>query len=243
MQSSYSNSNLNGTAVLYYQGASFVLSGGVPSVSEYTAEVAQITGNGTSGATFNVEEVQTVTAGTDCSSSNSCSLTTGSDVGGTQPKPVSFSSNGRATAGKNGGAYLYFYDNNSAYLMNTDTTKDGVALGEALPQSSTSAPVGDFIEFGIFKDNPLSDESQGLFDFNNGTITGVQDDSAQEYTQYAQPLVGPNNAALTYTPGPRTNGELGISNGGNQVDCVVASTTETICLPAQSTPNIAVLLQ
>jgi len=237
MTNGYTNANaLNGDLVLYYHGAEFTGAGTTSfALSDYVSALEQGVGNGSTGLALNVNVEDVEPVGSNCGSTKTCTFTQGST--GTNAFTFSTNGDGRAIS-STGGDILYFYGANSAFVMHYDTSPDEVALGEAQPQSSTTAPSGNYILYNLFNSNATGDDSQGLIDLSGGSATILQDASGQEYTQYDQPQTG-----ITYTAGTNPNGFFSVSNAGNPVDCATVSTAETVCITAQTTPDVSILQQ
>ena len=235
----YTNANaLNGDLVFYYHGAEFTganTNNSTFAVSDYVSALEQASGNGSTGVTFNVNVADVEPVGSQCGNTNSCAFTQGTTG---QTKTVVFNSNGdgRATSGSTSGVILYFYAPNSAFLLYYDTGVDGVGLGEAEPQTSTTAPVGDYILYDLFNSDATGDDGQGLIAFSNGSINIASDNSGQENTVYDQP-----QPVITYTPGSKPNGFF--NPGSSSTDCLTVSTAETVCINAQSVPDVTILQQ
>ncbi len=183
------------------------------------------------------------------------SATLSDQAAGGQTFTVSLASNGRASftpdpsldckdSGGNAVAcpvFLYFYDNNSAFIMSTG---DGIGTGFIEAQSSTATPSGSYIEYGLPNLNPDAADEIGLFTLTTGstnTFDGTTDRGGEGTFRWAQPL-NPDGPAPTYGS-TDSNGVVAVNTGDTPVDCVTITSSKLGCISQDDQPNVHLLLK
>ncbi len=232
MQTTYSGANLNAPFVLYTQGYEY--SNG--SVSGYLSMVLQGRGNG--AGNFTVNQSYNDSNGT---------YQVGQENGG--PIALTFDSSypGRATfsTGGSGTGYLYFFNNNTAFEMDSDSG-DEPDSGWMEAQSQTTFT--DAALAGSYMTGKLPATSQGENDnigevifASSGAITGSQTQAGEGKFEWEAPLP----PDLTYSWLSATDGTFSVlSSGVAQLSCAVISSTKLVCIENSSnSANVTIMQQ
>jgi hypothetical protein len=230
LQTSYSNASLNGPFVAYENSAQY--SGSPLALTDASSFLMQATGTST-GFTANWAYSDEAVPGGSGTLTSQLPITL----------PVAFASNGRATiVQSNGTLYFYFYDKNSALLL--DTTGGSLGLGWVENQTATSGTsiTGSYVLSKLPALNPNSSDSDGMLTLSGGVITGINDDAGQGFFDWAQPI-NQGGGTITYS-GPGADGVVTITDtgGGGKVPVGIAITATKIALISKdSDPNIMIL--
>jgi hypothetical protein len=230
-QTSYSAANLSGPFVLYMQ--SYRYSNG--SVSGYDSEVYQGTGNGIGGLTINQSYM-------DDNGTYSVGKANGASVA------VTFDSSypGRATfaPGSSDSAYLYFFDNGTAFEL--DLRSGYLQTGWVEPQTQTTftnaAVAGSYL-FGQL--SPMQATQHGnvgeLSVSSSGAITGGLTEAGQGDFSYDQ---SQSMGTLIWDSTAPGTGTFLIGSGSKGISCAVISSTKVVCtFNGDSSPGVMILQQ
>ena len=232
LQTSYSGANLNAPFVLYTRGYEY--SNG--SVSGYLSMVLQGSGNG--AGNFTVNQSYNDSNGT---------YQVGQENGG--PITVTFDSSypGRATfsTGGSGTGYLYFFNNNTAFEMDSNSG-DEPDSGWMEAQSQTTFT--DAAVAGTYMMGKLPPTSQGDDDSigeaivaSSGNITGSQTQAGEGEFDWEDSL--PPDLTCSWLSA--TDGTFSVlSSGVAQLSCAVISSTNLVCIENSSnSANVTIMQQ
>ena len=226
-QSSYSAANLSGPFVLYNQGYQY--SSG--SVSGYISQVYQGTGNGAGSITMN-QSYEDVNG----------AYSSGADLG-TVTLSFDASNPGRATISTT--SYLYFFNDNSAFMLSLNSSSGYLDSGWVEAQTQTTftdtAVAGNYLFGQLPRPEPTSNGNVGELDLSNtGNITGGISTAGQGDFSYDQSL------SMSYawdTTVPNTGSFL-VGSGSKGMSCIVISSTKDACIiNADSGPSVLILQQ
>jgi hypothetical protein len=230
-QATYSGTNLNAPFVLYSQ--TYEYSNG--SVSGYDSSVFQGSGNGSGGLTVNQSYQD-----------ENGAYKVGNANGG--PIAVTFDSSnlGRATftPGTDSG-YLYFFNNNSAFFLDSNGANGYLETGWMEPQTQTTFTDTTLAGYYMLGQMPVMQETKkgnvGEFHLDNaGNITGGITSAGEGYFTWDQ------SSPMSYTwdtTAPGT-GTFLIGSGEKGASCAVISSTKAACvLNGDSSPSVMILQQ
>jgi hypothetical protein len=228
-QATYSAANLNSNFVLYEEG--YEVSNGA--LSGLYSQVYQGTGNGAGSLTIN-ESYQ----------DDNGSFATG-NASGTIPVTFDSTNPGRVTfAPGSGSAFLYMYDNNSAFIMTASGSGDADA-GSIEAQTQTTftdaAVAGNYMLGGLPPESPQAEGVVGEVDvFNTGSITSNISIAGEGGFSYDQAQSG-----LAYTWLSNAYGTLSTTdNGQTSQTCIVITSSKTVCITNTSAePSVTILQQ
>jgi len=222
-QTSYSSTNLNGSAVLYSRGYEY--SNG--NVSGYDTFILQGSSSGT--GTFMVNQ----------SYQDSDGIYTPGKENGTAV-PIAFDPNypGRATYSPGGdSSFLYFYDNNSAFELDLNGSDGYLETGSMEPQTqnvfSNTALAGNYL-YGRM--TPMtedkSDESGFVQVGSTGAVTGGTSSAGQGNFSWDQPV--PSNLNANWLSA--TYGTFSIPESATEsMVCGVITAKKFVCFDNTST--------
>jgi hypothetical protein len=239
-QATYSGTNLSGPFVLYTQAYDG---------SGYESEIQQGTGNGVVSSGIGSATINQSYA------DESGTYAVGDDTGG----PINFtfdSTNpGRTTvsAGSNGSAYMYFFNNNSALMMDFGTNNGGfLETGWLEPQSQTTftyaAVAGTYLFGGLPQMEPGSNGGVGEFILSScsssstscGLTGGVTTGGEGDFSYDQSIGSGTYNWDTTVTG----TGSFLSGTGSKGLSCMVISATKDVCIfNGDDSPSVAILQQ
>jgi hypothetical protein len=224
-QTKYSEANLDGPFVVYAQGYEY--SDG--SVSGYDSSVAQGTGNGTTGFTFNAYYQD----------ADGKPKSGGSMIGSTLPVTFDSSNPGRATASPNSDSlFLYFFDTNSAFELdwNGGGNPSYLETGWTEPQKQPADPpfananiAGSYMMGTLLRMERDANDSIGEVTLNSSNgITGSQTKAGDEVFKWDQSL---NSEDIGYAWLSTTYGAFSLTEGGTAFgSCVDIDSTKFVCI-------------
>jgi hypothetical protein len=228
-QATYSASNLDSNFVLYEQG--YEVSNG--SLSGTYSQVYQGAGNGAGNLTIN--ESYQDDDGTFATGNGNGTLPVTFDT--TNPGRVTF------TAGSSS-AFLYMYDNNSAFIMTASSNGDA-DTGSIESQTATTftdaAVAGNYMLGGLPPESPQADGIVGEVDvLNAGTITSNISIAGEGGFSYDQAQSG-----LSYTWLSNVYGTLSTANNGQTSQtCIVITSSKAVCISnTDPSPSVTILQQ
>lgn len=224
---SLSSADTPSSFVWYEHGKHYTLSGTTLTTDDGIATLAQGTGNGSSGVTFNLfyqDNSNTPTTGTTYPAPYTYDAVSGNNNGGTMSafpgRTATFpvTANGRAvgtlSGATSGNIYLYLYGPNEGLTLNT--TNGYMALGELDPQTIPSAgQLGDctlgtadgtcsYVISQLPVDDPNASDKQGMLMITagspntSGTVTGFQDKAGELQFSWDEPLNQGSSGTITY---------------------------------------------
>ena len=228
-QATYSAANLNGNFVLYEQG--YEISNGA--LSGTYSQVYQGAGNGAGSLTINESYLD-----------DNGAFSSGS-ANGTIPVTFDATNPGRVTFAPGGGsAFLYIYDNNSAFIM-TASGSGNADAGSLDAQTQTTftdaALAGNYMLGGFPPESPQADGVVGEVDvLNTGSITSNISVAGEGGFSYDQAQSG-----FTYNWLSNVYGTLSTTDNGQTVQtCIVITSSKTACITnTDSSPSVTILQQ
>jgi hypothetical protein len=235
-QATYSGANFSGPVVSYGQGPEY--SNG--SVSGYFSFIGQGTANGAGGFAYNQmyhDDNGAYTAG-------------GDTIGVTSTCTFDTANPGRCTGTSPVGdaVYLYFFNTNSAFVLDWTTGKTPQYMGTGYfePQSETTftyaAVAGTYMMGQLPKMEPGSNSNVGEINVSSSdAITGGSSEAGAGDFSYDQAL------SMTYawdTTAPGT-GTYIVFQASSPVDsCAVISSTKAVCIVnTDDSPTVMILQQ
>jgi hypothetical protein len=221
-QATYSAANLDGNFVLYEQG--YEISNGALS-GTYSQVYDSLT----------INESYQDDNGTFASG----------NANGTIPMTFDATNPGRVTFAPGGGsAFLYMYDNNSAFIMTANGSGSADA-GQIEAQTQTTftdaAVAGNYMLGGLPPESPAAGGSVGEGEvFNTGNITSSVSNAGEGDFSFDQAQSG-----LTYSWLSSVFGTFSIADGGQANDsCIVISSSRVVCVDnTSSQPSVTILQQ
>ena len=226
-QTSYSNANLNGPFVLYLHEHGFNSTTGA--VDGFASNLFQGKGNGTTGFTINQSFQDKV---------NTLGLPgTYVPQGSNGAISVKIASNGRAAISPGAGSIdLYFYDNNSAFIMDASGGNLGLGWIEAqiLPVITDTTLVGTFEWGSMFPLAPYAQDDIGhvtLAGLSSLTASASETGTTTSAQQYEFSWDGAWPAGLTYAWSSIADGTFLTSYGATPVlSCIYVNDTKSVCI-------------
>jgi hypothetical protein len=233
-QASYSAANLAGPFVLYMLAYDGYSNG---TVSGYDSSVFQGTGDGSGGMTINQSY-----------DDNNGTYKVGKENGGPIAATFDSSNPGRATfSAGSAAAYLYFFDNNSAFFIDFSGNNGGyLEPGWMEPQTQTTftnaAVAGNYLFGQLPRIEPTSNGNVGEFYLSNsgGLTANVTTAGVGDFT-WDQSMTGG-----TYSWDTTATGTGSFLTGGHLsgISCVVISPTKAACIfNTDDSPSVEILQQ
>jgi hypothetical protein len=233
-QASYSAANLAGPFVLYMLAYDGYSNG---TVSGYDSSVFQGTGDGSGGMTINQSY-----------DDNNGTYKVGKENGGPIAATFDSSNPGRATfSAGSAPAYLYFFDNNSAFFIDFSGNNGGyLEPGWMEPQTQTTftnaAVAGNYLFGQLPRIEPTSNGNVGEFYLSNsgGLTANVTTAGVGDFT-WDQSMTGG-----TYSWDTTATGTGSFLTGGHLsgISCVVISPTKAACIfNTDDSPSVEILQQ
>jgi hypothetical protein len=223
----------SGPAVVY--GQAYYYNSSNNGVSGYKSDIWQVSdaSTGTYTGTITLNQSYTDDEGT---------YSDGADNGASTSVTFDTSNPGRAVIalGVNEWAYLYFFNNNSAFMI--DFTNSGyMKSGWLEPQSGTFSNAGLAGSYMLGKLPPLdaadNDAVGELAADANGNLTGGVSSAGEGDFSWDQSL------SMTYSWDSATYGAFLLGSGNKGLSCVVISATNSVCLENGASDASMMMLQ
>jgi hypothetical protein len=242
-QATYSGTNLKGPFVLYTQGSDYQ-----NSAWSYNSQIMQGTGNGVVST-----GIGSITINQSYKDDNR-TYKVGSNVGG--PIDVTFdaANPGRVTFSPGGSgdqAYLYFFNNNSAFEMDFNGPDNNLETGWVEPQSESTftyaAVAGTYLIGQMPQMEAGSNGNVGEFILSSCAsgasscgLTGDVTTFGQTVFTWDQSL---GSMSYNWDTTVTGTGSFLSGTGSKGISCIVISGTRDVCIFNGDTPSVAILQQ